>query len=48
MEHLDITPHVPGVVRFARQVLKESPADSQSADAARKILRECGVEPDEN
>lgn len=45
-ETLDITPDAKNLVRFARKVLNESPAGSEGATAARKILRECGIDPD--
>ncbi|MGY0497115.1 hypothetical protein ACWZHB_01265 [Nocardia sp. FBN12] len=42
-DHIDLTPDVKGLVAFARQVLKESAEGSKSAEAAREILRDCGV-----
>lgn len=46
-ETVDITPHWPGLIRGMRQLLKESEPGSKSAEAARKVLIECGVDPEE-
>lgn len=46
MSTMDITPDTAGLVRWARTVRRQSEPGSKSADAARSILAECGVNPD--
>jgi hypothetical protein len=43
METIDITPDPDGMIRWAKQGLREAPADSNDARVFRKVLAEYGI-----